>query len=103
MACGCIETNLGVAQIRELLHLHRLRLRLYFTPFAVLHEQHPLLLAYSVRGTHSDLPFERPLQELATVLQVELSARETVFIQLISSRYLCRLNETICIRLRMAF
>ena len=88
-ASGCIECNLGVAQIRELLHLHRLRLLLYFASFAVLHEQHPLLLADSVRGAHSDLPFERPLQELATVLEVELSARETVFIQLISGRYLC--------------
>ena len=86
---GCIERNLRVAQIRELFHLHRLCLLLYFAPFAVLHEQHPLLLADGVRGAHSDLPFERPLQELTTVLQVELSARETVFIQLISGRYLC--------------
>ena len=37
-ASGCIECNLGVAQIRELLHLHRLRLLLYFASFAVLHE-----------------------------------------------------------------
>ena len=87
-ASSCIECNLGVAQIRELFHLYCLRLLLYFTPFAVLHEQHPLLLADGVRGAHSDLPFERPLQELTTVLQVELSARETVFIQLISGRYL---------------
>ena len=86
---GCIERNLGVAQIRELFHLHRLRLLLYFAPFAVLHEQHPLFLADGVGGAHSDLTFERPLKELTTVLQVELSARETVFIQLISGRYLC--------------